>query len=106
MEMRVAWHRPVEVPARLVEQRPRQAGRALQRPLRVLADVHGHVRRHLVVARAHGMKLSSHRAGDFRHATLEGHVDVLVILGEQKRAIRQLPFDLLQRLVKGVAILG
>jgi hypothetical protein len=94
------------VRAGLLKHRPRQARSALCRQLGVLPDVHGQVGRHLVVAGASGVELSAHGAGDLRDPALDRHVDVLVVLREQKRAVRQLAPDLLQRPVKCIPILA
>ena len=68
-------------------------------------DEHRHVGRHLVVARARGVQLPAHGAGDLGHPPFDRHVDVLVVLGERERAVTELALHLIERVVKLVAVL-
>jgi hypothetical protein len=77
---------PLGEPEQLLHQRPQE----LHGSLTAVADVHGEVGRHLVVARPRRVQLAPQRADDLRQAALDGHVDVLVAVGKRERSLVQL----------------
>jgi hypothetical protein len=89
-----------------VDERLHERGHAVDRRDRLVADVHGHVRGDLVVARPGGVELAADRAGELGDAPLDRHVDVDVVGRERERALGELDLDLLERRVQRVAVLG
>jgi hypothetical protein len=70
------------------------------------ANEHGDVGGHLVVARARGVQLPPHRAGDLGDAALDRHVDVLVVVAEGEAPLVELASDLVERREQLVAVAG
>ena len=93
LQVGVPGHRPVGVAlGQLVQPRhQRTASRAP--PPGVVAHVEGDVGRHLVVSRASGVQLAAERSDDLGQASLDRHVDVLVVGLEWERAVLELLGD-------------
>ncbi len=93
LEMGVARHRPVQVRLRDLHDRLHQVQQCAPVALGVGSHEHGHVRGHLVVARAGGVQLPPHRADDLREPALDRHVDVLVVGLDDEAALLELAPD-------------
>ena len=106
LQMRVAGHRPVQVLLGSQQQRRHHTRDRHLRLHRLVSHVQLQVGDHLVVARAGGVQPAPDRPGDLGEASLDRHVDVLVVLGELEAALAQLAFHLLQAGKQRVAILG
>ena len=93
LQVRVAGHPPVAVGLGQRQQARHQRRDQLRRPDRMRPHVERQVRGHLVVARAPGVELAPHRAGDLGEAPLDRHVDVLVVVADLELASRELAGD-------------
>ncbi len=90
LEVRVAGHRPVGMAlGELVEPRHQPHGQPPRQP-GVVAHVEGDVGGHLVVSRASGVQLAAERSHELGQASLDRHVNVLVVGLERERAVLDL----------------
>ena len=104
LQVRVAGHGPVLVALGELHEHALEVLQPLERAERVRAREHGHVRGHLVVARAGGVELAADRPDDLRQAPLDRHVDVLVVVAERERAAVQLRRHAIEAAEQRVAV--
>ena len=104
LEVGVAGHRPVEVRLGHAQDHALQVLQRLDRPQRVCAREHRHVRGHLVVARARGVQPPADGPDDLGQPPLHGHVDVLVGLLERELAVVELLLHPVQAAQQRVAV--
>jgi hypothetical protein len=79
LKVRVGRHRPIEMALGHIGERGHESGHVVGRHPRATAHEHGDVGRNLVVARARGVELAAHGPHELGQATLDRHVDVLVV---------------------------
>jgi len=106
LQVCIAGHRPVEVPLGQGDQRAGDALGLLAGADRMGTHEHGHIGRHLVVARARRVQLSPNPAGQLRDAALDCHVNVLVALRVWELAVGELVLHLVERVVELVALVA
>ena len=104
LQVGVARHRPVEVVLGDPEQRLDERSEPVAGLPGMGAREQGHVGGHLVVARAGRVQLAPHGSGQLGDPPLDGHVDVLIALGEREPGVAQLVADLVQRPMQLVAL--
>ncbi len=105
LQMGVPGHRPVHVLLRAIQQRRHQHADSRQsRGVGALARVHGEIRDDLVIARARGVQLPADRSGELGQASLDRHMDVLVVPLEWKTVLGELALDGVQALEQRVTV--
>jgi hypothetical protein len=96
LEVGIPGNNHVEVLTGLSEERPLHILEArLQRP-KVISQIQPEIERDLIVPAPAGMKLSSHRAHEFRQPAFHRHMNVLVRIRERETVFTKLVSNLFE----------